>query len=322
MADIAGMILPLFGLIFLGFFAGKIRPITLDGMAWLNFFVVYIALPALFFQLLSKTPVEQLTNWGFIFATTLSTYVVFALSFGIGALATGGKISENTIQGQAASYGNIGYMGPGIAIAAFGPQAAVPVALIFCFDNAMHFIIAPLMMAIDKNAGTSRLKLAAKVVVSIITHPFILATVAGVTAATLDFQPPEPVEKLLASISGAAAPCALFAIGVSIALRPVGRIPFIIILLLTMKLAVHPLLAWVVVSWVGDFEPVWVYTAILLASLPTATNVYVIAQQNNAWVERASTMIVASTVISVFTLTGLLYLIKSGILPTDLFAAG
>ena len=319
MAEIAGMTLPIFGLIIFGYVAARLHPISLDGLAWLNFFVVYIALPALFFQLLSKTPVEQLTNWSFIFATTLSTYIVFALSFGIGTIATGGNISQSAIQGQAASYGNIGYMGPGIALAALGPQAAVPVALIFCFDNALQFTIAPLMTAIDKNTHKSRLKLLWTVVTSIIFHPFILATIAGILAASLSFQPPEPVDKLLVSISAAAAPCALFAIGVSIALRPVGRLPFTIYILLIMKLAVHPVIAYVVVSWIGDFEPVWVYTAILLASLPTATNVYVIAQQNNVWIERASSMIVVSTIISIFTLTALIYMIKSNIIPVDLF---
>ncbi len=321
MAEIAGMTLPLFGLIFLGFIAAKFRPLSIDGLAWLNFFVVYIALPALFFQLLSKTPIEQLTNWKFIFATTLSTYVVFALSFGIGALATGGNISQSTIQGQAASYGNIGFMGPGIAIAALGPEAAVPVALIFCFDNAMHFIIAPLMMELDKNSHISRIRLAFKIFISIVTHPFILATIAGILAAYFQYRPPDPVEKLLVSISAAAAPCALFAIGVSIALRPIRQLPLVMVPLLTMKLAVHPVVAYVVVSWVGDFDPAWVYSAILLASLPTATNVYVIAQQNNVWVERASSMVVVSTIISVFTLTGMLYLIKTGIIPPDLFPA-
>lgn len=321
MSDILSMTFPLFGLIFLGFGAGKIRSLPIDGLAWLNLFVVYLALPALFFQLLSKTPVEQLTNWSFIFATTLAAYITFALSFGIGAFASKGDISESTIQGLAGAYGNIGYMGPGIAIAALGPEAAVPVALIFCFENAMHFTIAPLMMAINKGSGVNRWRLLWSVFVSIVTHPFIIATILGVLAAAMQFQAPEPVEKLLSSISGAAAPCALFAIGVSIALRPVGRLPATMSLLLAMKLVVQPIIAYVLVSWIGDFSDTWVYTAVILASLPTATNVYVIAQQNNVWVDRASSMIVISTFLSVFTVTGLLYLIANGILPPDLFPA-
>ena len=102
-----------------------------DGLAWMNFFVIYIALPALFFNLLSQTPVEKLASWGFIFASLLGTYCAFAIAFCVGVFSTDGDIPESTIQGLAGAYGNIGYMGPGLAIAALGPEAAVPVALIF-----------------------------------------------------------------------------------------------------------------------------------------------------------------------------------------------
>ena len=57
----------------------------------------------------------------------------------------------------------------------------------------------------------------------------------------------------------------------------------------------------------------------LLASLPAATNVFVIAQQYGVWVERASASILVTTVLSVATVTGLLYMITNGVLPPDLF---
>ena len=308
-------------MILLGFIAGKFWSIPVDGLAWLNIFVVYIALPALFFQLLSKTPIEQIASWNFILATTSTAYLIFALSFLVGSIASKGNIGQSAIQGFAGSYGNIGFMGPGLAIAAFGPGAAVPVALIFCFENAMHFTLAPLMAAIDKNNGESRLKLLGSVVWKIFSHPFILATIAGILAAALQFKPPLPIDRLLSSLQAAAAPTALFAMGVSIALRPAGRMPVAIPFLLALKLVIHPMLAYVVVSWVGDFEPVWVYSAVLLAGLPTATNVFVLAQQSNVWVERASSMILISTGLSLFTISGILYLINSGVLPVDLFPA-
>ena len=74
-------------------------------------------------------------------------------------------------------------------------------------------------------------------------------------------------------------------------------------------------------SWVGDFDPVWVYASVLLASLPTATNVFVIATQYDVWVARASGMVLLSTFMSIFTVTGLLYFIATGTLPADLFPA-
>ena len=81
----------------------------------------------------------------------------------------------------------------------------------------------------------------------------------------------------------------------------------------------HPLLCYVVLSWLGNFSEIWLFSAVLLAALPTATNVFVLAQQYHVWVERASASILLTTCISVVTVTSLLYLIKGGMLPPDLF---
>jgi predicted permease len=130
---------------------------------------------------------------------------------------------------------------------------------------------------------------------------------------------PGPVDRLMETLARAAAPCALFAMGVTLALRPLKRVPREMAPLAAVKLVLHPLTAWIVLSWIGNFDPAWVWSAVLLASLPTATNVFVIAQQYQVWVERASASILVTTVLSVLSVTGLLYLIKGGYLAADLF---
>ena len=319
MAEIIGLVLPFFGLIFLGFLVARITRQPLEALGWMNTFIIYVALPALFFQLLAKTPFEQLTEWGFIFGSVFSTYVVFSLMFVSSVLASRGEIAQSTIKGLAAAYGNIGYMGPGLALLAFGEEAAVPVALIFCFENIMHFAIAPMMMAVSGDDKSPVSQLALGVLRKIVLHPFIIATAVGVAAAYLQVRPPVPVERLLAYLSSAAAPCALFAMGVTLALRPLKRVPGEMLPIAALKLIVHPLLCYVVLSWVGNFSETWVFSAVLLAGLPTATNVFVIAQQYNVWVQRASASVLITTCLSVLTVTALLYMIRHGLLPPDLF---
>lgn len=320
MSQILGMALPFFGLILLGYLAARIGKLPISGLAWMNFFIIYVALPALFFNILSRTPTSDLASWGFIFGATFGTYCAFAIAFCLGVLVTDGDVPQSTIQGLSGAYGNIGYMGPGIAIAAFGPEAAVPIALIFCFDNTLHFAIAPFMMAIGgQGEQRSPWVTTLEVLKRIFTHPFIISTIIGVAAALIEFRPPEAAQKLLDYLTNAAAPCALFAMGVTVALAPQGRLPVILAPLIGIKLFVHPVIVYVLLSWIGDFPRVWVFTAVLLAALPTATNVFVIAQQYNVWVARASSMVMVSTVVSVFSVTGLLYLMTTGILPTDLF---
>jgi malonate transporter len=319
MAEVLGLILPLFGLIFLGAVTARITKQPVEALGWMNTFIVYVALPALFFNLLSKTPVEKLASWGFIFTSVGTTFAIFWGIILIGWLARRGNLGERAVQGLAGAYGNIGYMGPAIAILALGENAAIPVALIFCFENIMHFTQMPALMAISGGRKTSLPSLILEIARRIAFHPFIIATAIGVLAAYFHFSAPGPVEKLLSYLSSAAAPCALFALGVTLALRPLKRVPVELSYIVPIKLIVHPALTYVLLSLVGDFDPIWVATATLLASLPTATNVFVIAQQYSSWVERASAVILVTTILSVATVSVLIYMVTTGILPGDLF---
>ncbi len=319
MADITALILPLFGLIFLGYLTARLVNRPVEALGWLNIFVVYLALPALFFKLLSRTPIEQLSRMDFILANLLSTYSVFALVFALGIIVRRATIAEGTIQGLAGAYGNIGYMGPSLAILAFGEAAAVPVALIFCFENIMHFSLTPCLMAVSGSERRSAGALVVHILRSIVLHPFIIATFAGVLVAWLDVSVPAAPQRLIDYLAQAAAPCALFAMGVTLALRPLRRVPPELGYIVPAKLVAHPLLMYVALSLIGDFDPVWTYTAILLAALPTATNVFVMAQQYGCWIERASGTILVTTTLSVLSVTVLLYAITNGLLPADLF---
>ena len=319
MLQVAGLVLPLFSLILLGWLVARWRPLPLAGLAWLNVFILYLALPALFFRLLARTPVAEFANGAFLLRTTLATFLVFAACFAIARLARRGDTRVATIQGFAGAYGNIGYMGPPLAIAAFGPEAGVPVALVFCLDNSMHFTLAPLLMALGARGedGAPRESIPALlggIVRKIVTHPFILSTIAGIVAAVLRWAPPGPLDALLVMLSNAAAPCALFAMGVTAALRPLRRVPPELFWLVPIKLVVHPLVVYLLLAPLPGLEPLWLHAAVLLAALPSATNVFVLAQQYGVWEERASSVVVLSTLVSIVTVTSYLYLVETGAL--------
>lgn len=318
-SEVVTLALPFFGLIFLGYGIGKLGLVPPGGLVGLNVLVLYLALPALFFRLIAETPIADLTNWGFVLTAAFATYCTFAIAFTLAALRNGGNIPEATVQGLAGAYSNSGYMAPGLTLAAFGPAAATPTALIFCFDNALLFILTPVMMAVGGAGASTPGALAGTLARRVLLHPFILATLLGVIAAALRFQPPAPVDQLLTLLSGAAAPCALFALGLTVALRPVRRVPEELPALVVVKLVLHPAIVYVLLSWVGNFDEVWMYTAVLMAALPQAANVYVLASQYGAYVERASTTILVGTVASIGTVTALLWAMKGGLLPPDLF---
>jgi len=319
MSNVVGLALPFFGLIFLGFVAGRIWREEEKALAWLNIFVIYFALPALFFQLISRTPVEQLANGSFIFATTFATYTAFAFAFAYAVLTSDGRIPEATVQGLVGGYGNVGYMGPPLALVAIGPAAAAPAALVFCFDVTLVFTLAPLMMALSGASDQPLRRTLLVIPRKVLLHPFILATIVGVLGAVFELRPPEPVDRLLTLLQNAAAPCALFALGVTVALRPLERVPRELPVLVAIKLIVHPIIAWLLLTWIGGLNETWIYTGVLMASLPPAATIYVIATQYHTYVLRGSSGILLGTAASVVTVSVVLYLISNGLLPLDPF---
>src|SRR3954452_3116320 len=276
MLDVINLALPFFGLIFLGLACGKYKQIPETGLAWMNFFIIYVALPCLFYRVLAQTPLEQLNNVPFIIATTLGTGSAFALSFAVG-WATRRRMAEATIAGLSGAYGNIGYMGPGLALATLGPAANVPVALIFCFDTLILFTLVPFLMTLSAPKQQGIAATAFEVGKRIVLHPFIIATVLGVASAAIRFQPPVALDRLMQFLQNAAAPCALFVLGVTVALRPIQRMPWEVPLTILAKLVVHPAAVLLLLPVLVLFEPTWVYTAVLMAALPPALNVFIMA---------------------------------------------
>ncbi|MDJ1156871.1 AEC family transporter [Chelatococcus sp. SYSU_G07232] len=322
MADLAGLVslvAPFFGLIALGFLCGKVVKLPAEGLAWMQFFVVFVALPPLFYRLIASTPLQELANWHFILATTLTTFCIFASSFVTGLLLSRGDLPQATLQGVAGSYSNIGYMGPPLVLAALGTAASPPVALIFVFDNALLFTLVPFLMTIGGVEKRSVAATAREVARRVVTHPFNIATAVGVLASYARFELPGFADKMVSWLANAAAPCALFILGVTVALRPMRKLPIEVPILVTVKLVAHPLLVWVVLSGLGDFDPVWVYAAVLMAALPPALNIFVLSAHYKVGMERASACILLGTVASMVTLMAFLWLIKTGKMPHDLF---
>lgn len=317
MAAILALLLPFFGLILIGVVAAKASRQGAEALGWMNTFIVYAALPALFFKLVSRTPIEDLTRIDFILTQLAAVYLVFGLLFAGAFFLRRASLADSTIQAFGGAYGNIGYMGPGLAILVLGDAAAVPVALIVCFENAAHFVVAPAMMALAGGDRRPAGEVAIEVLRRVALHPFILSTAAGFAVAASGWQPPVAAMRLVDYLAQAAAPCALFAMGVTLALRPLKRVPVEIGAIAAVKLLVLPAVVYGALRLVGGMDQTWVHAAVLLAALPTATNVFVISQHYGAWQERASATVLITTVLSIATLPLVLYLISAGLLPVE-----
>jgi predicted permease len=319
MSAILSLVLPFFGLVGLGYGAGRLRLVAPEGAGGLNFLVLYVALPAFFFQSIVESPPVAAGAVSFVLTTTFATYCAFAIAFSIGALVNRGNVPEATVQGLAGSYSNTGYLAPALVLAAFGPAAAVPTGLIFTFDNALLFVATPLMMALGGTMRANRAKLAEEIARAAFLHPIVIATALGLVFLAIGIRLPGPLDAVVSLARHAAAPGALFVLGLALSFRPIGRVAPEMPAILAVKLVVHPVIVYLLLGWVGGFDRVWVSTAILLAALPPALDVLTLAGRYRVYGERASTTLLLAMATSVATVTIALILLVNGLLPSDPF---
>lgn len=316
MSEILNLAMPFFGLILLGVFAAWRWKAHESGLVWLNIFLVYFSLPALIFLIVSAAPFEQILNWPFVTATTSVTIFTFLAIVVLSRWVFATPLKMATLQGTAGSYGNVGYMGLPLAVAFFGPEAAVPAALVFCFDCAVQFIMTAFLatLAHERNEEADWGKVALSILKQVCTHPFIVATALGILASAFQFKAPGAIGTLLDMLMRAAGPTALFALGVTVGMRKFEGFGPELGLVAGMKVIIQPVLAFIVVSYVPGIEPMWLHVAVMMAALPTASNAFILASQYKTYIEGASTAVIVTTIASAITVPLIVYAINAGLL--------
>lgn len=206
MTILLNLALPFFGLILLGAIAEKRFRIEEKGLAWLNIFVFYFAVPPLVFKSIAEAPVEKLLNWSFFGVTTLSTYLIFFTMLAISLLVYRARMTSAAIQASAASYSNLVYLGLPIAIGIYGRDAAVPAALIACFDNLVQFSLVPIIAGVEDGQRSSLRATTLGILRRVGTNPLIIASALGVVVSFTGLPIPQPIEAILDMLARAAAP--------------------------------------------------------------------------------------------------------------------
>ncbi len=301
--------LPFFGLIFAGYGAGHFRLITASAHLGLNAFVIWFALPAMLFMKMAEAPVLQAFNPSFVAAYTGGGLIAYAIVMLLSRLLLPRlRWGERALQGMGAAFGNVGYMGLPILFALFGDAAVLPAVMVLVFD---HVVLIPLTTAIIEGSSGRGAALPAifkRVLLGMARNPLIISTFAGLAWNLIGLPLPAPLGAFGNLLASAAAPCALFSLGLTLVGRPLQEGLDEVSITAIGKLALHPLLVWVLASSVFKLDPFLVAVAVIQASMPTAANVYILATTMNTFIERTSSTILVTTVIATVTVSAFMVL--------------
>ena len=306
MQAILNVAFPIFGVILTGYLAGRWRLLGGDATAALNAFVSWFALPVLFFGTLARTPVARVLDPTLMVGFGLAVMATFVLSMLVTWMVARSGLASMSLQAIAASWGNVGYMGVPLCIAAFGEQGLPPAMLTVIVTAVISMVFGVMLIELEVAAGHGPVRTFFRAAWNVAKNPLPLSIAAGIVYSGLGLPVPVPVEKWIDLLGAAAAPCALFAIGLFLSDKSIksgileaGFATFI-------KLVLQPLLALAIVPAFVPSDSVAGKVALVMAALPTASNAFVLAKQFEISVEQNTASILFSTAFSVLTVSALL----------------
>ena len=306
MQSILDNALPFFALIFCGYGAGRLGVLDGTAAAGVNTFVFYFALPAFLFGLMSSSPLGEVLNGPFIGAYVTASLFVFALAALVGRRLFDIGRSEAAVQGLAAVLANTGYMGIPLISAVFGREAAIPIVVGLTLDGILIIPLGIMLIESSKGEADSLSTTALPTFLALARNPLILSIFAGLAASAIGFSAPTPLDNFLTLLGDTAGPCALFALGATLASRKVAGGLAEVSYMTFMKLVLHPAALFLTTTLLFDVQPLWATAALLGAALPIAANVFIVARQYDVYVVRTSSAILISTAVSIASVSALL----------------
>ncbi|QIE26474.1 Membrane transport protein (plasmid) [Caballeronia sp. SBC1] len=291
--------LPVFGVIGAGWAATRAHLLASGALDALNVFSFRFALPALVLRLIAGQPLRQSFNPSFYAGYLASGVIVFMLVLGASRLAAACTVAAAGAHATTATVSNLGFLGPPLMLAFFGERGAGALAMAILAEIMVLLSIGGVLMGAN---GDARRGIGSQILRGTAFNPVVAAIVLGAMLAGTGLALPEPVARFLMFLGGAAGPTALFALGGALALQRLDRGTVVAACLISLvKLVVYPLLTWFVLRHLMKLDPFWVQAGTLIACLPSAGNIYVLAQRYDADPQRVSATILLSTITSVVT---------------------
>ena len=308
MSIVLTSVVPLFSVVFVGYFAGKARFLSEAGVRALVAFVFNFAMPPFLFRLMAQTDLAAIAQWAFVGAYSLGALVMFAIGAAAAAVLFRLPPAGLIIQGFGSAFANGVLLGLPLLLWLFGEQGAIPALLIITLDVILFGIVTMLLEVTGSRAAAHRV--IGQTIRAIAVNPIIMATFFGILFGLTGAALPEVVDRTLGFIGQAAPPTALFALGATLSLRKVAGNLGPAGLMVGLKLFLHPLVVWVLVTQVFVLEPFWAHAAVIFAAGPVGANVFIFAQHYEAGVESASSAIVISTGLAMLTISALLLMLR------------
>ncbi len=312
MLQILWITFPFFALVLCGYLAARGRMLPLEAIPGLNIFVLFFALPCMLYRFGASTPVAQLLDATVFFIWLICALIMVGVAVAISFNARIGW-NDASFGALVAAFPNTGFMGVPLLVALLGAQAAGPIILTIMVDMVITTSLCIALSRLDGADEHGASKAVKKALRGVATNPMPWAILLGAVASAVSLALPAPVNKTVGLLADSASPVALFTIGAVLARSQMlsaqghgATVPmrdYVPVAML--KLFLHPLLVFLVgtgAMWLGmPLDPFAFTVLVLVAALPSASNVSLLAERFGADNGRIARIILVSTAAAFVT---------------------
>ncbi|MEO5607015.1 MAG: AEC family transporter [Polaromonas sp.] len=299
---------PFFALVLCGYVATRRALLPQAAIPGLNAFVLYFALPCMLYRFGASTPIGQLLDAPLVAVYLLCALLVVACA--VAVARQGGLGWNDTAFGAlVAAFPNTGFMGVPLLVALLGALAAGPIIVTIAVDMVMTSSLCIALSRLDSAGAHGMARAAQLALKGVLVNPLPWSIALGALASGAGFALPAPLMGTVSLLADAASPVALFTIGAVLARSQMNsdkRTPAVrYVPIVFIKLVLHPLLVGAVglgaIALGLPLERFVLTVLVLVAALPSASNVAMLAERFGADNGRIARIILLSTVLSFFS---------------------
>jgi predicted permease len=308
---------PFFTLILCGYVATRLKLLPVDAIPGLNVFVLYFALPCMLFRFGASTPIEKLLD-----AAVFFTYCTAALLLVVITISTTRSAStgwnDASFGALVAAFPNTGFMGMPLLLSIAGPRVAGPIIISLSTDLIVTSSLCVALSRLSIQKGDGLYQAARRALKGTIINPLPWAILFGGIASYMTVKVYAPMMHVVEMLADTGSPMGLFAIGTVLARSHMtGRsgpekhyVSRDSMLIVFYKLVLHPAL----VLGIGNLAieaglPLdWfsLSVLVLVAALPSASNVPILAERFGASTARLAHIVLISTTLSFLTFSSIM----------------
>ena len=300
------VLLPVFFVLGLGYFAGRAKKFDADQVAGLNELVLDYAFPAMMFVATVKTPRDVLLSEGSYALALLVAFVgLFLAVVLVSTRLLRHSLGEATLQANLASFPSVGFFGPPIFQGLFGPSSLVSIAFASTLSAVTMIPLTLVLLEIHhqrttRGEGQRVSSLIVQSLANTLKKPMVWAPLIGVALVLAGARVPPLIDNMLMLIGSSTSGASIFLAGLIIAAYEI-RLNGEVIGNALVKMVAQPLLMVLLVAALKVGSPL-AGEGIVICAIPTAVFAPLLAPRYRIYEVESSSTLMATALLMIVTL--------------------